>query len=1621
MTAKSDAFDDKQKLINKLAALFDERLPKQQATLVAKFARQYLAYTSVDDLLVKDLNDLYGALMSHWSFLYARQPGETKLRVYNPTFADHGWQSTHTIIELAQDDMPFIVDSMQMEINRLGFTIHFTIHVGGMQFVRDQEGKVIDVLPLDTDVDNTRPGAPVYIEIDRQTDETTLMDLRDNLLRVLSDVQVAVADWQKVREKVQQTLQELEEADLRIDAAELAEVKDFLRWIENDHFTFLGCRDYELAGIGKAREVRIIKGTGLGVLRDERATHSSRSFAKMPIEVQRLALSADKILIVTKTNTISTIHRPVHTDYIGIKLFNKRGKVIGERRFVGLYTSTAYNSNPKHIPFLRRKVAVVLQQSQLPPTGHAGKALLNILETLPRDDLFQASANELLALSMGILQMQDRQRIRLFVRRDVYGRFVSCLVYVPRDRFNTTLRQQIQQVLLDSFNGTSANFFTQLTDSVLACIHFIVRIDPKDTHDYDIKQIESRITDVARTWQDDLQRDLLEHYGEENGLRLFKRYCHAIPAGYIELFTSRAAVFDIAHIEDITDDSPLTMSFAKSMDDSDDVFGLKLYTLQTTAVLSDVLPILENMGLRVLGERSYRLRFSDTQWAWINDFSFQYCAEHELGVEEVRSVFQDAFKMTWFGHAENDGFNRLVLDVGMTWQQVCILRAYAKYCRQIGFTYSQRLIEQTLATYPKAACLLVKLFSLRFDPTQQKNSAAALVDVESELQTLIDSVTSLDQDRILRRYHELIMATLRTNYYQKDAEGKAKSYISFKFDPAQISDMPLPRPMYEIFVYSPRFEGVHLRGAKVARGGLRWSDRSEDFRTEVLGLMKAQQVKNALIVPLGAKGGFVAKRLPQQGGREAVMEEGIYCYQNFIRGLLDITDNLIDGRVATLCDTVCHDEDDTYLVVAADKGTATFSDLANEIAAEYGFWLGDAFASGGHTGYDHKKMAITARGGWESVKHHFRALDLNVQQTPFTVIGIGDMAGDVFGNGMLLSRQIKLVAAFNHLHIFIDPNPDPKTSFTERERLFNMRGGWSEYNKQLISTGGGVFSRRAKSIQLTPEIKALLGVEQDSMIPTDLMQAILTAPVDLFWNGGIGTFVKAQSEQHSDVGDRANDLIRVNADQLRCRVIGEGGNLGLTQLARVEYALQGGLINTDFIDNSAGVDCSDHEVNIKILLNGMVQHEDMTQKQRNELLADMTEEVAELVLSHNYHQCQTISALQLQSKRNLTVLTRYMQAQQRAGRLNCELEFLPNESALAERKANGMGLTRPEIAVLLAYSKNITKQDILNSDIPEDPYLARAIVHSFHERLREKYCEHMQQHTLRRDMIATRLSNLMTDDMGISFVYQLHNEQGASISAIVRAYVAARQVFNIKELWQCVSALDYHVNADLQAQLLIDINRLTRRSTRWFLRNCSTQNDLPQCIDQFHHAATQLLPKLPDMVVGQEKADLEVLIASYIDAGVPNDSAVKLACTNLMFAMLDIIDGANHCNVSIDEFGYCYFVIGDKLELSWVMQQVMDHLASDYWTAIARIALRDDIDSQRRDLTVSVLKTKIHNNVLATCIEKWTDEHAILIERWHALLAEMRSASVDLTRLSVAVRVLMDLSQINFHAIMEKG
>jgi glutamate dehydrogenase len=1620
MSANLASYDQ---ILKKVAAIIDKQLPAKQARLLNTFVQRYYNNVAPEDLGERPPEELYSLMLSHWELLFQRAPREVKLHIYNPTYEQNGWQSTHTVVEVVTDDMPFLVDSLRMEINREGLLTHFINHMGDIQVRRNDQHQVIEILPPDTEkTTGISTEALIYIEIDKQSDPAVLTELKNNLLRILNDVRFAVEDWAKMRERMQEALAELENNPPPLDPVDLAESKDFLRWLYSDHFTFLGYRDYDVIGEGDNAVVKAVASTGIGVLRDQ-AKSKERPVSSMPPAARAIA-QAPQVLVISKTNTKATVHRPVYTDYVGIKRFDKTGKLLGEHRFIGLYTSTAYKSHPKDIPFLRRKIALVMQNSKLSPKGHSGKELLDILASLPRDDLFQASTDELTQLALNILHIQERQQIRAFARQDAYRRFVSCLVYIPREQYNTDLRLALQDVLLEEFHGSEITYSTLFNESTLVRVDFLIRTDPKIELHFDIKKIEAKLAEASRTWKDVLREKIIEHYGEEQGIQLVQKYLRAFPASYRDDFEPCVAVCDIEHLERLNSDHELEMNFYRPVTDLSGSLHLKLFHVPDPIVLSDVLPMLENMGLRVIEEHPHQIEFKDKTHIWIHDFSLQIMHSDELDVDAVKDVFQEAFMRIWRGEAENDGFNRLVLGAQLTWREAVLLRAYTKYLRQIGFTFSQTYIETTLAKNAGIARQLVELFKLWFDPEKQQESAAVVPTLEKSLHTALDAVVNLDEDRILRRLLEVVRATSRTNYFQRDQNGNPKSWLSFKLNPARIADMPLPRPMFEIFVYSPRVEAVHLRAAAVARGGIRWSDRREDFRTEVLGLMKAQQVKNAVIVPSGAKGGFVVKNLPMEGTREAIMHEVVYCYQTFMRGLLDVTDNLHNGETVPPLHTVRYDEDDPYLVVAADKGTATFSDMANAISTEYDFWLGDAFASGGSAGYDHKKIGITARGAWESVKRHFAVLGINPAAQDFTVVGIGDMAGDVFGNGMLRSPHIKLVAAFNGTHIFLDPNPDAATSFAERQRLFNLpRSTWEDYNPILISAGGGVFKRSLKSIPLSTEVKKLLGIAQDHVEPNTLVRALLSAEVDLLWNGGIGTYVKASQERHVDVGDRSNDAVRVNGNQLRCRVVGEGGNLGFTQLARVEYAFNGGRIYTDFIDNSAGVDCSDHEVNCKILLNHIVAAGDLTLKQRNELLAAMTDEVAELVLDDNYQQTRAINLALARVTSELELYRHYLDELERSEKIDRALEFLPDDKTLLERKALGKGLCGPEIAVLMAYSKMLIKAELLQSDIPEDPHFAHVLGKAFPKPLQQRFAAQMQQHSLRREIIATVLSNAMVNAMGITFVFRTQTETNTSVPDIVKAYVIAAKIFGLQEYFELIETMGTTVAAEVQYQMMWHITRLVRRAVRWFLRHRKEYlNNTTATVEHFAPGITAMRDELPNFFIGNEHDRWEAMVESLQAAGVSEMIAKCTANLRRQYALLDIIEAAIENQLAATDLAKIYFALGERMGFSWLREQITGQPVDTRWDVLGRAAMRDDLDAQQRTLAVAVLSDVGTLTDVEGQLDKWFAQHKVFMTRWQQLMTDLRAApDLKMMMLSVVVRELVGLVRASREASGRKA
>jgi glutamate dehydrogenase len=1297
-------------------------------------------------------------------------------------------------------------------------------------------------------------------------------------------------------------------------------------------------------------------------------------------------------------------------DYIGIKRFDSKGKVIGEHRFIGLYGADFYNSSVSDIPLLKDKIASIMTDSSFAKGSHGYKALVNVLETYPRDELIQASEEHLTEVATGVLQMQERDMTKLFVRKDTFDRYYSCMVFVRRERYNTQLRRDSQNILSQAIGSEGeVEFTTYFSESPLARTHYIVRASNQDV-EINVKEIENNLIEAARTWEDKLATALTKKFGGAKFKDLASKYAKAFPRGYKEEVLPSTATVDISYLEKLSDDNKLEMLFYRSQEAVDkNAVRLSLFHKDEPIHLSDVLPILENFGLRVIGETPYAVA-TETGENWVMDFTMMLTNGDNSDFEKTQALFQQAFANVWADQLENDGFNRLILGAKLSGREASVIRAYAKYMRQIGVTFSQAYIESTFDRYPEIAGKLVDLFVLKFKPG--KNNEKKYEKAKEALLVDLDNVANLDDDRIIRLYITLMDATLRTNFYQKAADGTDKPYISFKLLPELIPEVPLPRPKFEIFVYSPRIEGVHLRGGKVARGGLRWSDRMEDFRTEVLGLVKAQQVKNTVIVPNGSKGGFVCKHLDKITDRDAFFAEGQECYRTFIRGLLDLTDNIVKGEVVPPTDVVRHDEDDTYLVVAADKGTATFSDIANSISDDYNFWLGDAFASGGSVGYDHKKMGITARGAWESVKRHFREMGIDCQTTDFTCVAVGDMAGDVFGNGMLLSKHTRLQAAFNHMHIFIDPTPDAASSYKERKRMFELpRSSWEDYNKDLISQGGGIFSRHAKSIPLSPEMKKMLGTKKASLTPNDLIKALLTMPVDLFWNGGIGTYIKAKSETDAQVGDRANDPVRINGSELKAKIFGEGGNLGATQLGRIEFAQSGGRINTDFVDNVGGVDCSDNEVNIKILLNQLVTEGELTKKHRDQLLYDMTDAVSDIVLKDCYRQTHTISITELKGVSLLKEQTRFIHSLEKSGKLDREIEFLPSDEEIAERQAQGLGFTRPELSVLVAYGKMVLKEQFAIDEIDQNPYYLSQLINAFPQQLQDKYAEQIQQHPLRKEIIATKLANEVVNDMGLNFVERMKEETGASVEEVLTCYMMAREIFNLPEMWAKIELLDNKIPAIVQTEMLHQMRRTVRRAARWFLRHRNKAQTLEQTIAFYKPAFEKLNSHLSDLLVESEAELLAVGQNEFVREGVSKDVATYIAQLSSIFSLMDIADVAASLDRDIDLVAKLYFKLGSEIGLHWFLDQITNQPVGNHWQALARASYREELDWQQRALTAAVLHYDEKGSDADAMFGVWRDEFDGILGRWEQMLAEFKTSdSHEFAKFSVALRELMLIS-----------
>jgi glutamate dehydrogenase len=1579
------------------------------------FVAALFAYAVPEDLMRYDPRQLAELAANAWSLLAVRKPGVPKIRLEAFDPAGHERPRNDSVLEIVNDDMPFLVDSVLAELAERGIEVRFVVHPV-LSVARDAAGRL-------TAFKGAKPAAGalresvIYIHIERIEEEARRAEIVEAIERVLADVRLCVQDWRAMTARVADMVAELKANPPPLPAAEIAEAVAFLEWLADNNFTFLGIRDYTFTAGEDALEP--VFETGLGILRSRDMRVMQRWNQPLVITPQmRALLKQPTLLIVTKAAVRSRVHRRVYMDYVGVKRFDHGGRLVGEFRIVGLFTSTAYTRSTRSIPYLRRKVDAVLARAGFDPDGHSGKALVNVLENYPRDELFQLDEDTLYHFALAVLQLDERPRVRVLPRRDRFDRFVSVLVYVPRERYGSGVRRAIGDYLADAYKGRVSAFYPFFPEGPLVRVHFIIGLPPGEAPNPDRASLERAIEAIVRTWVDGLGDELARVYDAARARVLFRRYRDAFSEGYQENYSPVTAVGDVRIIEGLSPSRPLGVDFHHRAADPGHCVGLKVWSYNRPIPLSERVPVLENMGFKVVDERTYwiaRHAEDNAQGSadvWFHDMLLERADGRAAELEVNKRALETAFVMVMRGGAENDGYNALVLAAALAWRDVALIRAISRFLRQIHVPYSQGYMWATLVKHASIAADLVRLFNARFDPRLDISAderKAREAEIAGAIEAALREVQSLDEDRILRRFVNAIQGAIRTNFYQIDASGHPKHLIAIKFASRRLDGVPLPRPLYEIFVYSPRVEGVHLRFGKVARGGIRWSDRPQDFRTEILGLAKAQQVKNAVIIPVGAKGGFVPKLLLKGGSREAAQAEGTDAYKLFISTLLDITDNLADKEVIAPDNVVRHDDDDPYLVVAADKGTATFSDLANAIAAEHRFWLDDAFASGGSAGYDHKKMGITARGAWESVKRHFREMDVDIGATPFTVAGVGDMSGDVFGNGMLRARTIKLLAAFDHRDIFIDPAPDPGKSFGERARLFELsRSSWQDYDRALISKGGGVFSRALKEIALSPEARAALDFTAATATPDEVIKAILKAPVDLVFFGGIGTYVRASSESDDAVGDRGNDAVRVTGAELRAKVIGEGANLGMTQRGRIEAALRGVKLNTDAIDNSAGVNTSDLEVNIKIALARPMRDGRLSRPARNALLAEVTEDVAALVLRNNYLQPLAISLAERRGLEDLGFEQRLMQMLETAGELDRALEFLPDDMEIAERRRRSQALTRPELSVLLAYAKLSLNHELVHSSVPDDPYLGRELDRYFPKAIADQFPDALTQHRLRREIIATQLANSMVNRGGPSLLVRIGDQTGAPPARIAAAFAAVRDSYGMTALNSAIDALDNKISGKLQLDLYQAVEDLLLDRLVWFLRNVDLAQGLAAIVAHYREgiAAVEaaLDTALPEAAVdarqGRE-ADLR-------KQGVPHELARRLGTLPALVAAPDIVMVAERTGQDIAEVAAIYFAAAAFFRLDHIARAARGIVISDYFDRLALDRALDSIGDAERRLTAAMAA---NGGVGLHAVEAWVAPRKAEVERIRLAVNEIANSGLTLSKLSVAASLLGDLAK----------
>lgn len=1581
---------------------------------VVGFAEALFWRGAAEDIAPYTASELAAIATASWELYQGREPGRHRITIANPSLGVDGGtrQRDVTVIEIVNDDMPFLVDSVMGELAESGLEIRLVLHPI-LSVSRQVDGRLIGFEgTAGTAANGATRESLIHIHVAKIVSQAERTSLAERIDAALVDVRRAVVDWRTMLARLDSVIDAYRTNPPPLPVDEIAEAVQFLQWLRDDNFTFLGTRDYRLEIESGEERLERIDETALGVLRDSslkvlrrgtEGVNASREMAGF--------LRSPRPLVVTKSNVPSRIHRRIDMDYVGVKLFSAAGELSGELRIVGLFTSTAYTRSTRTIPYIRHKVDRTIAQAGFDPVSHSGKVLLNVLESYPRDELFQLDEATVSDFAMQIMALDEHPRVRVLARRDTFDRFVSVLVYVPRDRYSTDVRIRIGEQLENAFDGRVSSYQPSFPEGTLARVHFVIARAAGTTPQISQEALEATVTSIVRTWSDALGLQLSRTLDATRSELALTRYARAFGPAYREAYSVETAVSDIRVLERLDVTERVAIDFYRNPTDPPAWIALKLYSSGAPIPLSDRVPVLENMGLRVIDERTYRIDPAGLGSIYLHDMSLVRADGSPVDLTEVVDARIEAlFMAVWGGRAENDGFNWLSLAAELGWREIALLRAYARYLRQIGIPYAQDYISGTLTRQPDIAALIVRLFRHRFDPDLLGDRAALEAEAIAAIEAALDAVTSLDDDTILRRFLNVVRATVRANYFQLDANGHPRETFAFKIESRQITAMPEPKPFREIWVYSPRVEGIHTRFGKVARGGLRWSDRPQDFRTEVLGLVKAQQVKNAVIVPVGAKGGFLPKWLKPGMPRDAWLAEGTAAYEIFVSSLLTVTDNLGVDRVLPPERVVRHEGDDPYLVVAADKGTATFSDTANRIAEAHGFWLGDAFASGGSAGYDHKKMGITARGAFEAVKRHFREMDVDILTKPFTVVGVGDMSGDVFGNGMLLAPTIRLIAAFDHRDIFIDPNPDIVASFAERRRLFELpRSSWADYDSGIISPGGGVFSRSAKSIELSEEARLALGFDQERATPREVMRAILAAPADLLWFGGIGTYVRATSESDAEVGDKANDAIRVTADEVQARVIGEGANLGVTQRARIAFGMRGGRCNSDAIDNSAGVNSSDLEVNIKIALGGVERAGLLTRADRNVLLASMTDAVAGLVLSNNYRQTLAISLTERRGMEDFGYQARFMQALEREGLLNRAVEVLPNDEALAQREKAMRPLSRAEIGVLLAYAKLVLKDRLLETEVPDEPTLTGVLHGYFPPRLAAEYSEAIDGHRLRREIIATSLVNAMIDAGGPTLATRIADQTGADIPAITRAFIVARETFGLGALDREIDALDGQVPGGLQLDLYAKVQALTLDGIVWFLRNGAlgggVSRTLGSMVERFRLGMLAIGPRLLQILPASIAGAARLRSTELQTNGVPATLADRISVLDQEARIPDIVIVGERAGVDLDTAAKAYFAVADRFRIAALIELSRAIPIGDYYDGLALDRARGMLaDAHRRIAAVAFMA--------GDGLDGWLTAHGGEVQRTLAAVGDITQGDVpSVSRFAVAAGMISDLAR----------